>query len=154
MHPPLEITRRIAAEPGRVWEAFTRAEALREWFHPPGVECAGAECEPYPGGIYRIRFRVPAADQEFGLTGVFLAVNAPKSLCYSWRWEDRPGFEFVSKVEVSFEPDEGGVSVHVRHCGIPGATEREDHERGWNAVLGSLETYLAAKTASPSTQTR
>ena len=154
MEPPIEITKEVAQPPERVFDAFTRAGALRQWFCPKGVECTAAECDPSPGGIFRLRMSIPSQGQSFGLTGVFLYVDAPKSIWYSWRWEDRPGFDFVSKVEVSLKPVEAGTSLQIKHCGFSSSKVRDDHVYGWGAVLENLDAYLAENTASPSTHTR
>ena len=67
----LVIERTIDVPVDLVWEVWTRAEHLRNWFTPAPWTIADCEVDLRPGGIFRFIMRGPEGQQE-GSEGCFL----------------------------------------------------------------------------------
>ncbi|HEV7558050.1 MAG TPA: SRPBCC domain-containing protein [Kofleriaceae bacterium] len=133
----LTIRRVIAASPGRLFDAWTRPDLLRQWFGPAGVSCIGAEVDLRPGGAYRIGNQLPDGAIVW-IEGEFELVDSPRRLVYSWRIGD----EQPSRVTVSFTAiDDGATEVVVLHERIDTIETRDGHERGWLGCLDGLERW-------------
>jgi glutathione S-transferase len=138
----LEVRRTFAAPRQRVFDAWTRAEELRRWFAPGPLTTAVAEVDLRVGGRYRVTMRGPDG-AEHTVTGVYRAIEPPKRLVYSWRWEDKPSAG-ESTVTVEFHERGRSTEVVLRHEGLPSAKEIAEHEHGWNGCLEKLESAVQA----------
>jgi uncharacterized protein YndB with AHSA1/START domain len=78
----LTIRRVIAAQPNRLFDAWTRPDLLRQWFGPAGVRCIGAEVDLRAGGAYRIGNELPNGEIVW-IEGEFELVDSPRRLVYS-----------------------------------------------------------------------
>jgi uncharacterized protein YndB with AHSA1/START domain len=128
---------RIAADPERVFDYFTKPTAILRWMGDYAV------LEPHPGGQFTLDINgVP-------VRGRYLAVDRPHRLLLSWghAGSDRlpPG---ASTVEITFAPDDGGTIVTVVHSGLP-ATDAEQHRLGWAHFLDRLLTAAAGGDPGP-----
>ena len=133
----IEQTVRIAATPATVWQFWTDAELLVEWW---GVD---AEVVAEPGGRYRV---VMAGGQV--IAGAFTELDPPNRLVFTFGREDTaPGEPLApgsTSVEVTFVPDGEGTVLTLRHTAMP-AAHAADHQKGWAYLLG--ERLVAAAGA-------
>lgn len=146
--PFLEIERRYAAPPERVWQAWTDPQALSRWFGP-GEEgsVTQADLDLRPGGRYTIAFRTPDGEAH-KVSGTYEEVARPHKLSFSWAWQSTP--ERVSFVTVMLEADGAGTRMTFRHERFFNRAARDNHERGWTATLAKLDRYVAADAPRPS----
>ena len=130
-----EITQWVDAPIEVAFEYFTVAERMVEW---QGV---AAELDPRPGGIWRCRYEDGAVAR-----GVFLEIDPPKRLVYSWGFETRAREAFwswskaatragQSRVEVELTEDAHGTRIDIRHTGFD---PEEPVAQGWPHFLGQL----------------
>jgi uncharacterized protein YndB with AHSA1/START domain len=136
----IELERRIAARPETVFAYFTDPERYMRW---QGVD---AELDPRPGGVYRVtvtgRSRTVAS-------GVFVEVDPPKRIVFTWGWEPRGGLPDgmnevppgTSTVEVDLVADGDGTVLRMRHSGLPTEEACRFHQVGWD---GSLDRLVVA----------
>ncbi|MCI4342031.1 MAG: SRPBCC domain-containing protein [Thermoplasmata archaeon] len=127
--------------PGKVFDCWARPELLTKWWPEQ------AKLEFRVGGKYRYSW--PGADWHLG--GAFIAIDPPKELAFSWRWEHHP--ESTTVVKVSIAPGvTGGTTLFVRqgpYTDAPGDVEvRQSHIDGWIFFLPRLEA-LAAPLSRP-----
>jgi uncharacterized protein YndB with AHSA1/START domain len=129
---PLTASVRVSADPARVFEFFTRAEAMVRWM-----------------GDYAVLDATPGGDFVVDINGVpvrgrYVEVEAPHRLVITWghAGSERlpPG---ASRVEVRFVAVDDGTLVEVTHEGLP-EPEVDGFARGWPFFLGRL-----AETARP-----
>jgi uncharacterized protein YndB with AHSA1/START domain len=133
----LEVRRTIRAPRRQVFEAWTKPEELKRWHAPGPLTVSLAEIDLRPGGKYRIHMREPDG-KEHRVTGVYREVDPPKRVVYTWGWEgDHPVKDSVVTIEF-FERGES-TEVVLRHEGFPAGGERDDHEKGWTAIMDKLE---------------
>lgn len=135
----LEVSRRLDASPETLWSLWTEPAQLTRWWWPARFETT-YHIDPTVGGS----FRFTTADlQDIGvldLAGTFLEVEPPRLLVYTWRWESDLAHE--SRVSVDFLPDGDHTAVRVRHEGLAGEADRDNHVRGWNDCLDRLEALI------------
>ena len=140
--PSLTLTRHLNAAPEKVYAAWTDPQKLAQWFGPPQVEPGSvrAELDVRIGGNYRISF-TGAGGEYFKVAGIYREVIANARLVFSWAWHSTP--ERESLVTVSLQPQGTGTLLTFHHEQFFDQAARDGHERGWTAILGKLETFLA-----------
>jgi uncharacterized protein YndB with AHSA1/START domain len=125
----------------KVFDAWTNPKALAAWFGGAAVETVSAEVDLRVGGAWRLSVR---AGTEFGaVEGVYLEIDPPRRVSYSWRWErpdGSPGRE--SLVTVDFVEEAGGTEVIVTHEGLRSEESLVFHRGGWTASLEELARLL------------
>ena len=138
----LTISRVLPASPQRVFEAWTKAEHLKQWSAPEGVAVASVEVDLRVGGRYRIHMEA-LDDKTFTATGTYREVDPPRRLSYTWRWEEADHDVGETLVTVDFNDLGGSTEVVLRHERFPNAEATADHEQGWGSCLNRLEAILA-----------
>lgn len=96
--------------PEHVWEALTRAEAIRQWW-------LDTDFEPTVG--HRFEFRdTPQGSWDGRAVGEVLEADAPHRVVFTWK-----GGGIDTVVEYLLEPTEtGGTRFTLRHTGFRGAS--------------------------------
>ena len=138
----LEVRRRIAAPPERLFEAWTEPAQLLAWWGPRNVDCTLAEVDLRVGGRYRLGDALPDG-REMIISGEFLVVDPPHALAYSWSLD--PDAAATERVTVRFEPHGTQTEVVVVHERIADEPSREAHAQGWAGCLDGLTSYLAER---------
>jgi uncharacterized protein YndB with AHSA1/START domain len=138
----------IAAPPERVFRALTVPERLRAWWGSRDTYwMEDWRSELRVGGAWEAT-GVGSGGQPFRVHGVFLAVEPPRRLAYTWN----PSWQPVRETTVTYElePHGRGTLVRVRHSGFAGDRPAlANHAQGWPAVLGWLQAYLEAPSPRP-----
>ena len=131
-----EATIDIAATPARTFELFTTEDGLCQWM------ARTASVDLRPGGAWRWVHEDGAA-----CSGEYIDVEPPERLSFTYGWESGR-FDDVpagsTRVDVAFEPIEGGTRVTVRHAGLVG-DRPERHTVGWTHFLGVLRTVAESQ---------
>jgi uncharacterized protein YndB with AHSA1/START domain len=132
----------IAAPPETVFDAMVEPGQLAAWW--------GSE-ESYRTSNWRVDLRVggswscearTAQGHLMTVHGVYLAIDRPRVLAYTWNpsWDALPETEV--RVTLSAAAG-GGTLVRVTHSGFAGYEKSaEGHVQGWNRVLGWLREFL------------
>ena len=127
----------VDAPPERVYEYFTKPEALMRWMGDYAL------LEPRPGGRFTLDIRGAP------VRGRFLELDPPRRLLISWGYAGSeqlgPG---ESTVEVRFVAESGGTRVELEHRDLPEA-ERAGHTVGWTHYLGRLQSAGADVDPGP-----
>jgi uncharacterized protein YndB with AHSA1/START domain len=132
---PYTTSVHVRADPERVFDYFTKPEAILRWMGDYAV------LDPVPGGQFTLDINgVP-------VRGRYLEVDRPRRLLVSWGHAGSgrlpPG---ASTVEVTLTPSDGGTTVTIVHAGLP-VPEANQHRRGWDHFLARL--ILAAGGGDP-----
>ena len=136
----LEITRVFDAPPARVFKAWLNREEWQAWVGPEGVNCEVPLLEPRVGGRYRIVMGL-SDGRVIPVAGVFKIVDAPRTLVFTWGWENDPTRQ--SLITLTFREKEGRTELTLRQEGLGSVSNRDDHGRGWSSALNKLVAYLA-----------
>jgi uncharacterized protein YndB with AHSA1/START domain len=136
---PVRASIRIDAAPERVWEFFTRPEAMIRWMGEYAV------LAPRPGGEFTVNIKGAP------VRGRYLVLDPPHRLVVSWGYagseELPPG---ASTVEVRLVRDGTGTRVHLEHRDLP-APEGASYAEGWTYYLARL-TAASLGEAAPVTR--
>lgn len=135
----LELRRRIAAPPARVFAAWTEAARLTQWFGPEGARVLSAETDPRPDGRFRVVFTTPDGEQH-DVSGTYLAFEPPRRLVFTWMWITMP--ERQSQVTILLEPDGAGTLLTLSHERFADEAARDRHGDGWSTTLDKLAALL------------
>jgi uncharacterized protein YndB with AHSA1/START domain len=147
----LVIERTVKASPERVFDAFTDAAQLTQWWWPKGFSCPAAEVDLRVGGTYRLAMQwpdaIPGGDQvAHHLGGEYFEIDRPNRLLMSGRAiNDEQGELFATLIEVTLEECEGGTTLTMRQSyfdPMPPAEALGGAEQGWNEQLDKLEQFL------------
>jgi uncharacterized protein YndB with AHSA1/START domain len=145
MSKSVSITRHFNAPRERVFEAFTNAQAMQEWYGPETFTCPHVESDPRPGGHYRIEMRSPDGTPHI-VTGEYQEVRAPEKLVFTWAWlaGKTPGHE--SLVTITFVAKNGGTEMTLLHSGLASVDDATAHEGGWSSSLNDLGKMFGTKS--------
>lgn len=138
----LELGRRLPAPPPSVWNAFTEPDRLARWWGPQGFSIPSLRFEPRVGEGYRIEMQPPEGE-AFYLAGEFRAVEPPRRLAFTFRWEEPDPDDVENVAELVLR--DAGESTELALVQAPFRTEarRALHHDGWSDSLDKLEALLS-----------
>ncbi|TDD54681.1 SRPBCC domain-containing protein [Kribbella antibiotica] len=139
MESEIRIERVLSATIGRVYDAWTRAELLMQWYCPnPQLELK-VQADVQVGGEYVV---------EMGphvVRGSYLEVEPPHRLAFSWAWDgssDEP-----THVQVDLSEVADGTLMVLSHTGFANAEDAANHQLGWDPEVERLTALLLAPAA-------
>lgn len=130
MDTEIRIERVLPATIDRVYEAWTRAELLVQWYCPNPQLALKVDADVRAGGSYVV---------EMGphvVRGTYLEVEPPHRLVFSWQWDgsdDEP-----TRVEVVLSEVPDGTRMLLSHTGFATAEDAANHRMGWEPELDRL----------------
>lgn len=149
----LVVTRLFDAPRSLVWEAWTQAEHISQWWGPKGFSTRVETLEFRPGGTWRYIMTAPDG-KEYPVIGEFLEIVEPEKIV----GVDHFGEEYQAVIDPSKLPsqvimttifeEEGNqtrITITMTH---PSAEDKAKNEQmgavhGWNAGFDQLADYLA-----------
>ncbi len=139
--PAVVMERELKASAERVFQAWTDPNQLLQWFRgAPGTKVESAEVDLRVGGRYRIVIR--SEDDEFIVFGTYSAVEPPRLLEFTWRWEVSSIEPGETLVRVELKPTDTGTHLRLTHSNFSTERSSQTHDQGWTGVLSTLESYL------------
>jgi uncharacterized protein YndB with AHSA1/START domain len=140
--PTLRMERVFAGSPERVFDAWTSVETLRRWWPAgPGWDTPVAEVDARVGGGLRLVMR-DLDGQEFGGAGIYVRLDRPVRLSFTWRWDRAELGAEEQLVEVHFvDNNDGTTTVVLTNTGLSPA-EEQSHREGWDASFDNLDQVL------------
>ena len=133
----VEVSRRIAAPPERVFDAWLDAKALGQWlFATPDGVMERVEVDPRVGGRFEIDER--RGDEVARHWGTYVEIDRPRRLVFDFAtsFSDEP-----TRIIVTIAPDGDGSLVTLRHEGV-WADFEELTRHGWGMILDNLARTL------------
>jgi uncharacterized protein YndB with AHSA1/START domain len=162
------LTRTFDAPRKLVWEAFTRAEALAQWWGPKGADIKVVTLDLRPGGTFHYSMEFQPGHPMYGRF-TYYEIVAPERLVYVSSFADENGeiarapfpqlrdtwpLEILNTVR--FTEDRGRTTLSLRGHPI-NATEAEvktfvgmfeGMQHGFGGTFDKLDTYLAQAKAA------
>jgi uncharacterized protein YndB with AHSA1/START domain len=135
----VELRRRFAATPRRVFAAFAEARLVTRWLSPsPEVPLTLLQFDFREGGAYRFAYNLPEG-QAVVVGGSYRLIKPPSRIVFSWIIEppdEHAGIE--SEVTVTITPDGSSTELVICHERLsrPDAVAR--HAEGWRGALDRL----------------
>jgi uncharacterized protein YndB with AHSA1/START domain len=140
--PIVEITRVVRTSRARLYQAWTDADSLKQWFGPADMHCSSVDLDPRIGGAYiaRIVHNADPARPEATASGHFTKLVADKLLQFTWKPSWNPGED--SLVTVSFRDAAGGAEITIRHENFDQSAV-PSYNQGWIGCLDKMEVALS-----------
>ena len=134
----VSVSRRIAAPPEKVFDAWLDPESLGHWlFRTPGGTSERAEVEPRVGGGFRVDERRDGELAEH--YGEYVELDRPRRLAFDF-WTSFSAKR--TRVTIAIAPDGEGALLTLTHEGV--WADYEDRTRqGWTMILEGLERWIA-----------
>jgi uncharacterized protein YndB with AHSA1/START domain len=133
----------VPAPRERVFNALVTPDELARWWGPKGFTSPSIELDPRAGGTYRIAMQPPEGD-VFHLSGGFVAVDPPRLLSYTFRWEEPTPDDRETVVTLRLEEAGGSTNV-ILDQGVFASEERLAlHTQGWTDSLERLYERVAS----------
>lgn len=158
--PRFTITRVFAAPRARLWEAWTRPEALAQWFGPKGSCGAILAFDLRPGGEWRGRMDAPNGSAMYSKF-VFRAVEPMSRLVWVHGFADAEGnrirapfaerFPLEMLTTVLFADEGTGTRIDLSWAPLDATPEEEaffasmmaSMNGGWSGSFEQLDQFLA-----------
>jgi uncharacterized protein YndB with AHSA1/START domain len=140
----LELTRIVAAAPAVVFAAFSDGRELAKWWGPTGFTTPSIEFDPRIGETYRIEMQPPEGDR-FYLTGVFLEVDPPSRLAYTFVWEEPDPDDVETSVALSFRDRGESTEIGLTQGPFKTPERRSLHHDGWTEAFDKLERLVSVR---------
>jgi len=99
---PFVTSRVFDAPRDRVWQAWTEAERLKQWFSPRDFQTTYNKMDLRPGGLYQYCLRMPDGKEMWG-RWIFREIVKPEKLVFV----------------VSFSDEKGGITRHPMNPNWP-----------------------------------
>jgi uncharacterized protein YndB with AHSA1/START domain len=139
----LEIVRFISVHPARVYDAWTDAAQLRQWFGPENARTRNITADVRVGGKYRWDLTSPEGE-EMSAFGEYKELIPGKKIVFTWQWDDDEAWENrTSVVTIELLERAGGTEVRLKHEQLPSEESRDRHNEGWNSLLDRLEQFVS-----------
>jgi uncharacterized protein YndB with AHSA1/START domain len=156
---PFVIERVFDAPRDKVWQAWTEAERLRQWFAPAGFKTVHNKLDLRPGGMYHYCLRMPGGKDMWGKWAI-KEVAKPGRLVFVVSFSDEEGGitthpmnpNWPREIHSMVELEAQGKKTKVTVTWIPiNASDlelktfedgREGMKAGWGGTFENYETYL------------
>lgn len=142
------ITRKLAADPKRVYRAWTTPAGFSRWFGPREFTTPEDRIvmQTRPGGAWQV-VMLDGDGNEHPLGGVYRELDAPTRLVMTTGDPGDPGNtigDTASTVSVTFKPTgDGGTEMTMRQQGVNTDTARaEGAVAGWRQFFDRLAEHL------------
>lgn len=136
----LTCTRTMNASPERVYNAWLDPVMMAKFMSPgPDMHVTEARADARVGGRFLV---VMMADKPLPHTGTYKVLTPHSRIVFTWEsaWSAPQ-----SEVELRLSPVADGTKVVLTHVKFASEESRDNHKRGWGAILGKLATALEGR---------
>ena len=131
----LTVSRRIAAPPARVYEAWLDPQKLTRFMaNCDGMALSAAEIDPRVGGRFLMTMRV--GDKDYPHTGTYLDLTPHSRIAFTW--ESASSTVEGSTVTLDMVPDGNATLLTLTHVRFTSAGVRDSHAGAWATILDGL----------------
>lgn len=136
----LVITRVFNAPRHLVFEAWTKAEHLSQWFAPKPLTTPSCELDFRPGGAFRLVMRAPDGT-EYPFEGAFREIVAPERIVFTGLVHE--GNTTVTTITLAEHDGKTTLTMHQTFTFESPATRGA--KQGWTATLDQLGEYVGRR---------
>jgi uncharacterized protein YndB with AHSA1/START domain len=134
----IKQTTLVRAKPEEVYDAIASADGINAWF------TVGSEIDARPGGSLTLRWRDWGPDKyNTDSPGKVLEAKRGERFVFTWS-SDKP--DYVTTIEIDFEPVEEGTIVRLREHGYhdtpSGRAALLECAAGWGEALTLMKYYV------------
>jgi uncharacterized protein YndB with AHSA1/START domain len=128
----------------RLFDAWTKEEELKKWWHPMGNQLEKVVNEIKEGGKVQYEFTSPEGGRLITIEGEYKEVKGKERLVYTWNWnladDAIQNAAFLLTVEL-LEQGEGS-RLQVTQENFTDDESMQPHREGWEKGLEELRNYL------------
>lgn len=138
----LRMERVFAADPERIFDAWTDPQKLVRWWGPEGITVPRCEMDVRENGAWLTTMRNEKGEDHI-VSGVYRIIDPPKRLVMTWAWHydgARTGHE--TELSITLEPVDGGTRLILVQQTFKESEHRDNHRRGWTSTFNDLARYL------------
>lgn len=161
--PTFTLSHSFNASRDRLWQAWTDADQLAQWFGPKGYPITSCRADLQPGGLLHYGMRTPDGDEMWGKWG-FREIIPPEQLVFVASFSDaRAGIARHPLAEawplevlttLIFTEQDGRSSIAMQAIPIDAsevelqtfAGALDGMANGWSGTLEQLEAFLKSTT--------
>jgi uncharacterized protein YndB with AHSA1/START domain len=136
MTATLTLRRSFAAQPERVYAAWTDPALFAEWIGPTGVPCTLLAMDPIEGGSFSLDMHL--ADRTIHVAGRFTRLDPPHRIDLTWGAADG---SITTEITIHFHKTDNGTEMEFHHH-LPDAGMVPSHEQGWTSAFDKLHNFL------------
>ena len=140
----VRLHRVLTAPPGRVFKAFTDADAMAKWLPPNGFTGKVHSIDARLGGSYRMSFTNFSSGKSHSFGGEYLEFVPGEKLRYADRFDD-PNLVGTMEVSIKFKKVSVGTELEIVQTGIPDMIPVEACYLGWQESLALLKMVVEAE---------
>jgi uncharacterized protein YndB with AHSA1/START domain len=137
----LEQQRILAAPPERIFTLMTDPTELAKWWGPQAFTTPEIDLDLRVGGRYRYTMQPPDGE-AFHLSGVFLEIDRPDRLAYSFRWDEPDPDDRETVVVLSLAAVGDATQVSLSQGEFATEERLALHRNGWADSLDKLEELI------------
>jgi len=138
----LEIPTSFDAPIEDVFDAWTKADLLKQWFVCVDAVASKVEIDFRVGGRYRIQWD-DLPDGSKAVIGSYLQIEKPSLVSFTWQWE---GSESpATLITIEFAPSGSGTRIRLRHTRFQSNEDRDEHLYGWGRCMEGLGGFLKGR---------
>jgi uncharacterized protein YndB with AHSA1/START domain len=146
-------SRRIEAEPGRIYQAMTDPQAIVSWRPPKGMKGEMLDFDAREGGAYRMALiyedqsiQGKSSSNVDVVEGRFQELVPGKRMVEVVTFEsDDPAFAGEMTITTTLTPIPRGTEVQIVCENVPSGISAADHEAGLTSTLQNLATYTEGR---------
>jgi uncharacterized protein YndB with AHSA1/START domain len=140
----LKMSRVYDAPRKLVFEAWSKAEHVSQWFAPKPLTVPDCELEFKSGGKWDLTMQFPDG-QKHMMKGHYREVTPIERIVFVSYLNDQPkGHEIVATVTFTEEGGKTRLDVHQTYKGL---SVKLDAEAGWTSTLDNLGDFVAKSKA-------
>jgi uncharacterized protein YndB with AHSA1/START domain len=140
----LYVQKDFSVSRDRLFDAWTKEEELKKWWHPMGNQLERVVNELKDGGQVRYEFTNSEGGHPVTVEGVYKEVQNKEKLVYTWNWsltdDTIRNAEFLLHIE--FLEQEQGSRLQVAQENFSDEESMQPHREGWDKALQELKNYL------------
>jgi uncharacterized protein YndB with AHSA1/START domain len=133
----VRLHRVLTTNPGKVYRAFTEADAIASWLPPYGYLCTVHHLDATVGGTHRMSFRNFTTGHSHSFGGTYRELIPGERLVYTDRFDD-PDMPGEMTVTVTLKAVPAGTELSVVQEGIPDMIPLDGCHLGWQECLEKL----------------
>lgn len=133
----VRIERVLKAPVTDVYDAWTRAATMEQWYCPNPALDLKVTADVQAGGPYVV------AMGPYVVRGRYRTVEPPYRLVFDWKWDEDDGEP--STVEVELSAADEGTRMLLVQTGFASAEDAANHLQAWEPTVDRLEQLLTSR---------
>jgi uncharacterized protein YndB with AHSA1/START domain len=137
----LMVQRKINASAERLFDAWTKPELMKQWFHSSEkMSTQTAEADLKVSGAWKVEM-VNSKGTVYPCFGEYKVIDRPNKLVFTWSPSGGKD-DYMTTVTILLKKVSDTVTeLTLTHEGLRNEKEYKDHSGGWNGCLDMLKKF-------------